>query len=72
MARKSGTYVEFVAVGEVPVGGVGHNAHHPCRLAEHHGVRTAGSGQLQPRGDQAVADCTPRTAPALQLACLRC
>jgi hypothetical protein len=63
---------ELVAVGEVPVGGVGHHAHHPGRLAEHHGVRAAGPGQLEPCGDQAVADGASRTAPPLRLAYLRC
>jgi hypothetical protein len=52
---------ELVTAGEVPVGGVGHHAHHPGRLAEHDGVRTAGPGQLEPRGDQAVADGAARS-----------
>jgi energy-coupling factor transporter ATP-binding protein EcfA2 len=54
---------ELVPVGEVPVGGVRHHAHHPCRLAEHDGVRAAGPGQLEPCGDQAVADGTARVPP---------
>ena len=49
---------ELVTAGEVPVRGVGHDTHHPGRLAEHHGVRAAGSGQLEPGGDQ-----PSRTAP---------
>src|SRR4029077_11214982 len=39
-------------------------------LAEHHGVRAAGPGQLEPGGDQAVPDRAPRTAPPLRLPCL--
>ena len=54
---------ELVPVGEVPVGGVRHHAHHLCRLAEHDGIRAAGPGQFQPDGDQAVADGTARAAP---------
>jgi hypothetical protein len=63
---------KLVAVGEVPVGGVGRHAHDPGRLAEHHGVRAAGPGQLEPGGDQAVADGAARTAPQRRPACLRC
>jgi len=54
---------ELIPVGEVPVGGVGHHAHHLCRLTEHDGIRAAGPGQFQPRGDQSVADGAARTAP---------
>ncbi len=54
---------EFVPVGEVPVGGVGYHAHHPCRFTEHCGVRATGPGQLEPCGDQAVADGTSRAPP---------
>jgi hypothetical protein len=35
---------ELVPVGEVPVGGVRHHAHHLCRLTEHDGIRAAGPG----------------------------
>ena len=62
---------ELVPAGEVPVGGVGHHAHHPRRLTEHDGVRAAGPGQLEPCGDQAVADGTARTAPS-RPGCLLC
>jgi hypothetical protein len=54
---------ELVPVGEVPVGGVGHHAHHLCRLTEHDGIRAAGPGQLEPGCDQSVADGAARTAP---------
>ena len=54
---------ELVAVGEVPVGGVGHHADHPGRFAEHDGVGAAGPGQLEPGGDQAVADGASRPPP---------
>ena len=57
---------EFVTVGEVPVGGVRHHAHHPCRLAKHHGIRATVPCQLEPCGDKAVADSASR-APALRL-----
>ena len=57
---------ERVAVGEVPVGGIGHHAHHPCRFTQYDGVWAAGAGQLQPGGDQAVADGTSRTVPSLR------
>jgi hypothetical protein len=63
--RRADRREELVPVGEVPVGGVGHHAHHPGRLAEHHGVRAAGAGQLQPRGDQAVADGATRATMPL-------
>ena len=54
---------EFIPAGEVPVGGVGHHADHPCRFTEHDRVRATGPGQLEPRGDQAVADGTSRAPP---------
>ena len=47
---------ELVTVGEVPVGGVGDHPHHSGRLAEHNAVRAASPGQLEPRGDEPVAD----------------
>ena len=70
--RRADRGEELVTVGEVPVGGVGHHAHHPGRLTEHHGVRTAGPGQLEPGGDQALADGPSRPSPPLRLACLPC
>ena len=63
---------ELAAIGEVPVGGVGDHAHHPRRFTEHDGVRATGPGQLEPRGDQAVADGASRTAPPLRPVHLRC
>jgi hypothetical protein len=57
---------ELVAVGEVPVGGVGHHSHHPGRLAEHDGVWATGPGQLEPCGDQAVAHGAARPSPPLR------
>src|SRR5439155_1423059 len=54
--RRANRGEELVAVGEVPVDGVGHNAYHPRRFTEHDRVRTPSSGQLEPCGDQAVAD----------------
>jgi hypothetical protein len=69
--RRADRGEEFVAVGEVPVGGVGHHADHACRFSEHHGVRAAGPGQLEPGGDQAVADGAPRPPP-LRPGCLAC
>jgi hypothetical protein len=47
----------------VPVGRVGHHAHHPRRFAQHYRAGAAGPGQLEPRANQAVANCTSR-APA--------
>jgi hypothetical protein len=47
----------------VPVGGVGNHAHRPGRLAEYHGVRTAGPGQLESGGDQAVPYRAARAPP---------
>ena len=70
--RRTDRGEELVTVGEVPVGGVGHHAHHPGRLTEHHGVRPAGPGQLEPRGDQALADGPSRPSPPLRLAYLAC
>jgi hypothetical protein len=58
---------ERVAVGEMPVGGVGHHTHHAGRFTEHHGVRAAGPGQFQSRGDQAVANGSAGSAPPLCL-----
>ena len=63
---------KLVTVGEVPVGGVGHDAHHPGRFPEHDGVRAAGSGQLEPGGNQAVADGASRTAAPLRRVYLPC
>ncbi len=57
---------ELVTVGEVPVGRVRHHAHHPCRFPQHNGVRAAGAGQLEPGGDQAVADSASRPPPSLR------
>ena len=62
---------ELVAIGEVPVGGVGHHAHHPCRLTEHHRVRATGPGQLEPCGDEPVADGASRPSPPFRLVYLR-
>jgi hypothetical protein len=70
--RRADRGQELVAVGEVAVGGVGHDAHHPGRLAEHHGVRPAGPGQLQARGDEAVADRAAWPPSALCLVYLTC
>jgi len=66
--RRADRGEEFVTVGEMPVGGVGHNSHHASRLAEYDTFRAADAGQLQSRGDEGVADGTPRTAPPLGLA----
>ena len=63
---------QLVAVGEMPVGGVGHHAHHPGRFTEHHGVRAAGPGQLESGGDQAIADGASRPVPPLRLLYLPC
>ena len=60
---------QLVPVGEVPVGGVGHHAHHPDRLTEHDGVRAAGPGQLKPGGDQAAADGASGPSRPGYLAC---
>jgi hypothetical protein len=46
-------------------------SHDPCRLTEHDGVRAAGSGQFEARGDQAVADDATRAVP-LRLVRLSC
>ena len=54
---------ELVTVGKMPVGGVGHHAYHPGRFPQHDGVRATGPGQLEPCGDQAVADGAARPAP---------
>jgi hypothetical protein len=64
--RRADRGEELVAVGEVPVGGIGHHAHHPCRLTQYDGVWAAGAGQLQPGGDQAVADSASRPPPPLR------
>jgi hypothetical protein len=56
----------------VPVGGVGHHADHAGRFAEHHGVRTAGPGQFESGGDQAVTDGSAGAAPPLRLVLLHC
>jgi DNA-binding transcriptional ArsR family regulator len=61
--RRADRGQKLVPVGEVPVGGVGHDAHHPYRLAEHDGVGAAGPGQLQPGGDQPLADGAARAPP---------
>jgi len=61
---------QLVAVSEVPVGGVGYNTLHPGRFTEHHRVRAASPGQLEPSGDQAIADGASRP-PWSHLACLR-
>jgi hypothetical protein len=58
-------------VGEVPVRGVRHHAHLPRRFTEHHGVRATRAGQLEPCGDQTVADGASRTA-RLRLVFLHC
>ena len=70
--RRADRGEEFVAVGEVPVGGVGHHAHHPGRFTEHHGVRATGPGQLEPGCDQAVADGASRPSPPLRLVDFPC
>jgi hypothetical protein len=57
-------------VGEVPIGGVGHHAHLPGRLTEHHGVRATAPGQLEACGDQAVADGASGASSPLCLVCL--
>ena len=56
---------KLVPVGEVPVGGVGHHAHHPGRLTQHDGVRATGPRQLEPCGDETVADGASRPPPRL-------
>jgi hypothetical protein len=70
--RRADRGQELVAVGEVPVGGVGHHPHHPGRFTEHHRVRAAGPGQLEPGDDQAVADGSSGSAPPLRLVYLPC
>ena len=47
--RRANCGQKRVMVGKVPVGGVGHHAHHPRRFTEHHRVRATGPGQLEPR-----------------------
>ena len=64
--RRADRGEELVTVGEMPVGGVGHHAHHPCRFTQHNGVRAAGAGQLEPGGDQAVADGASRPPSSLR------
>ena len=64
--RRADRGEELVAVGEVPVGGIGHHAHHPCCLTQHHGVRATAPGQLEPGGDQAVTDGTSRPPSPLR------
>ena len=64
--RRADRGEKLVTVGEMPVGGVGHHAHHPCRFTQHNGVRAAGAGQLEPGGDQAVADGAPRPPSSLR------
>jgi hypothetical protein len=54
-------------VGEVPIGGVRHDAHLPRRFTEHHGVRATGPSQLEPGGDETIADGTPRAPLPLAL-----
>ena len=63
---------QLVAIGEVPVGGVGHHAHHAGRLAEHDGFRAARPGQLEPGGHETVTDRASRAAAPLRLGFLRC
>ena len=63
--RRADRGEEFVPVGEVPVGGVRHHAHHLRRLAEHDGIRATCPGQFQPGGDQAIADGAPGPPPCL-------
>jgi hypothetical protein len=57
-------------VGEVPIGGIGHDADLPRCFTKYHGVRATGPSQLEAGGDQAVADGAPRTAPRLALGAL--
>jgi hypothetical protein len=52
-----------VAVGEMPVGGIGYDAHQPGRLPQQNRFRPSGPGQLQARRDEAVADRAPRPPP---------
>ena len=61
---------EFVTASEMPVGGVGHHAHHPGRFTKPHGVRATRPRQLQARGDEAVADGA--SGPPPRLGCLTC
>jgi len=70
--RRADRGEKLVTVGEVPVCGVGHHAHHARRFTEHHGVRSAGPGQFESRGDQAVTDGSSGPAPPLRLVCLLC
>jgi hypothetical protein len=49
--RRADCGEELVTVGEVPVGGIGHHAHHPCRFTEHYRVGSTGPCQLKPGGD---------------------
>ena len=47
----------------MPVSGVGHDTHYSCRLPEHDGVGPPLPRQLEPGGDQAVADRASRPWP---------
>jgi hypothetical protein len=60
---------EFVMVGEVPIGGVGHDAHHPGRFTEHDRVGTTAPGQLEAGGDQAIAHGASRAPSRLRQVC---
>jgi hypothetical protein len=64
--RRADRGEELVTVGEMPVGGVGYHAHHPCRFTQHNGVRAAGASQLESGGDQAVADGASRPPSSLR------
>jgi hypothetical protein len=67
--RRADRGEQFVPVGEVPVGGVWHHAHHLRRLTEHHGIRATGAGQFEPGGDEAVADGASRSPHPGCLSC---
>ncbi len=55
-------------VGEVPVGGVRHHAHHSGRFTEQHGLRATSPGQLESGSDQAAAHrASQRAAPPRRL-----
>jgi len=52
---------ERVAVGKMPVGGIGHDPDHACHLAEDDGVGSARAGQLEARFDERSTHDATRT-----------
>jgi hypothetical protein len=55
----------------VPIGGIGHHAHHPGGFSEYDRIGTTGPRKLEPCGDEAVAYCASWTPPRA-LACFSC